>query len=93
MSEMRRKRHVDRARQAYVEGDYAAGIQALIRLLPVDGDPTASDVIAWAARTSKRRTLLSEEFLLALFAVRKSMETSSAGPASEIEDRPPLGRN
>jgi HEAT repeat protein len=92
VSELRRRKHLERARQAIGENDYAAALQALIRLMPAGGDPLASDVIAWAARTSKRRTLLSEEFLLALFAVRKSMEAFS-GPLNAIDERPRTIRN
>jgi HEAT repeat protein/MFS family permease len=67
----RRRRQLERALESYVEGDYAGALRAITRMAPKEGDPLAAHILEWADRTARRRSLLSEEFLLALFAARR----------------------
>jgi HEAT repeat protein len=75
---IRRRRQLAQVLQGYVEGDYVSALKALSRLAPAEGDSTAIQIIEWAERTAGRRSLLSEEFLLALFAARRTMEAPTA---------------
>lgn len=69
--DQRRRRQLERVLQSYVEGDYLAAVRMLVRLAPSEGDAVANHILEWAERTAERRSLLSEEFLLALFAARR----------------------
>ena len=70
---LRRRKLMERTLQSYVEGDYVGALGYLMRLAPKEGDPVAETILQWAERAAKRRSLLSEEFLLALFAARRAM--------------------
>lgn len=66
----RRSLEYDRVLDRYVEGDYNGALRGLAWLQPHAKDGPQGQALAWALRTAARRSLLAEEFLLALFAAR-----------------------
>ncbi len=73
-SGIRSKCHFDEVQEAYVSEDYRSAVRGLCRLAGEVEDPVTANVLSWAERTAERRSMLSEEFLLALLAVRRAMQ-------------------
>jgi len=71
----RRGRQFDRVLEYYLAGEFGPAVEMLARVVPLPekGAPTgpAAEALAWAVETADRRPLQPEEFLLALFAVRR----------------------
>jgi HEAT repeat protein/MFS family permease len=74
----------DHALERFMAGDYHGAAVRLTKLAGREAGRagSASDVITWTARTAKKRTLDADEFLLALFAARNTIQ-GMAEPAAE----------
>jgi HEAT repeat protein/Na+/melibiose symporter-like transporter len=69
----RRVRQMEKALEHYMEGDYSTALNLVARQVDREGDDPAVPALNWALETMERRPLDQEEFLLALFAVRRLM--------------------